>query len=196
MDLERAGLLQVQLAQNTKDGTYYLLLLLHHVVLDHQGAALVQNEVLKIIDDNSSVLSNPVPYRNYIANIRRLEKERDDHAFFTEMLSDVFQPTLPFGLGASQRRSSLSVHRVDISSALADSIREIGRRSNVSVATIFHAAWSLVVASSSNRKDIVFGTVLSGRLQAQSGSDSAVGLFINTLPLRVQLTDQTSIDWV
>ncbi|MDX6851607.1 condensation domain-containing protein, partial [Gilvimarinus sp. SDUM040013] len=196
MDLERAGLLQVQLAQNTKDGSYFVVLLVHHIVFDHIALETLQHELRNILHGSIDELGNPVAYRNYIANIRRLENERDDQAFFTEMLSAVFHPTLPFGLGASQRRSSLSVHRADVPSALADSIREIGRRSNVTVATIFHAAWSLVVASSSNRKDIVFGTVLSGRLQAQSGSDSAVGLFINTLPLRVQLTDQTSIDWV
>ena len=70
---------------------------------------------------------------------------------------------------------------------LSSRIRATARRFGVTSAAIFHAAWALVVARTSGRDDVVFGSVLLGRLQRVAGADELPGMFINTLPLRVDL---------
>ena len=57
---------------------------------------------------------------------------------------------------------------------------------------ICHAAYALVVAKTSGRDDVVFGTVLSGRLQGTQGADRLMGMLINTLPIRLQLAEATA----
>ena len=80
----------------------------------------------------------------------------------------------------------------EMESDLCRRVRLQARRLSVSAATLFHAAWALVVANISGRDDVVFGTMLVGRLQGTLGVRLALGMFINTLPLRLQLGNQSA----
>ncbi|NWE37181.1 condensation domain-containing protein, partial [Pseudomonas gingeri] len=113
-------------------------------------------------------------------------------AFFRERLADVDEPTLAFGLQARQadRHETEEAH-VLLPDALGQRLREQARTLGVSAASLFHLAWAQVLSRVSGRDDVVFGTVLLGGLQAGEGADRALGMFINTLPLRVRLAGLT-----
>jgi amino acid adenylation domain-containing protein len=115
---------------------------------------------------------------------------RDAEAFFRAKLGDVDEPTAPFGiLDVRGEGSGMLDARELLDPDVALRLRARAKRSNVTPATLFHAAWALVVSRTSNRDDVVYGTVLLGRLNGHTDIQRTLGMFINTLPLRLRLKD-------
>src|SRR6185437_7703390 len=136
---------------------------------------------------HAKTLAEPLPYRNFVAaTLAAPEAEHD--AFFRSMLTDVEEPSAAFGLQDVQSDgAAVDEATLPLPPGLAARIREASRRHGVTPSILFHVAWAQVLAKSSGRDDVVFGTVLSGRLQGTAGADRVLGMFINTLPIRVKL---------
>src|SRR5262249_54081875 len=83
--------------------------------------------------------------------------------------------------------SRLAEARQVLEPTVSERVRAQARGLSVSPATLFHAAWALVVARTSYRGDVGFGSLLAGRLPGSAGSQRVLGMFINTLPLRLRL---------
>ena len=106
----------------------------------------------------------------------RMRGQHDAEAFFRSKLADVDEPTAPFGVaGRARRRQPDRGGARAARPALAQRVRAQARRLGVSAATLFHAAWGLVVARTSGRDDVVFGSVLLGRLQGSAGAQRDPG---------------------
>jgi non-ribosomal peptide synthetase component F len=105
-------------------------------------------------------------------------------------LADADEPTASFGLlNVHGNGENLKEVDAQLDADLSQSVRRQARRMGVSAATLFHSCWALVIAQTSGRDDVIFGTVLLGRLQSNAGVQQIFGMFINTLPLRIELRD-------
>ncbi|MCW7550116.1 amino acid adenylation domain-containing protein [Photorhabdus sp. APURE] len=196
LDLSQAPLLRFVIAQET-DGRWYVLQLQHHLIGDHTTLEVMNREVRAYLDGQDDNLPAPVPFRNLVAQARQGVDQTEHHRFFTDMLAEVDEPTLPFGLTEVHRDGSqvIQAHRM-LSPTLNDRLRAQARRLGVSLATLCHLAWAQVLSRTSGQEKVVFGTVLFGRMAAGEGADSGMGLFINTLPLRLDIDDTPVQDCV
>ncbi|RQR47787.1 amino acid adenylation domain-containing protein, partial [Burkholderia sp. Bp9126] len=192
MDLTQAPLLRFVIAEAT-GGRWHALMLLHHLVGDHSTLAILNDEVEATIGGQAHLLPTPQPYRNLVAQARLGVPASAHEAFFSMMLEDVDTPTLPFGL-TLEHGDMAPVYdaRRAVPAELDARLRTLSRNIGVSLATLCHLAWALVLARTSGQRHVVFGTVLFGRMAAGAGADRTMGLYINTLPLRIDI-DATDV---
>ncbi len=197
MVLTKGPLLRLTICAELQSGRYLVLLQFHHIISDHVGLEIITEELAAYQTGKADTLLQAFPYRAFVAHVLHQRKAHDEEVFFRKMLEGVDTPTTPFNLVDVQGNGSLIVEgRGAISAKVSKKIRITAKALRMTPASIFHAAWALVIASCSGRDDVVFGTVLSGRLQGAMGAESMVGVFINTLPMRIQLKEATALSLV
>ena len=194
LDVRRAPMLRAVAAHDPEQKRWLLQLPSHHLVMDHTTLELLVEEVALIQQGREDELPKPIPFRNFVAQARLGVSQEEHEAFFREQLGDIEEPTAPFGLlDVRGDGNDIEEVRVPLDTELAQQVRQQAQRCGVSTASLFHLAWAQVLSKTSGRDDVVFGTVLFGRMQGIEGAGRALGMFINTLPLRIKMGSQ-SID--
>ncbi len=187
MDLTQAPLLHLLHAEDPANQRIVAVLRFHHVIMDHVALEVLSHELQAMLLDQQAQLAAPVPYRNYVAHVLQGPGEAAHEAYFREQLGDIDEPALPYGQLLSADAGASGEARLSLDATLAREVRDQARRLGVSAASLMHLAWAQVLGQLSGRDSVVFGTVLLGRLQGSEGVERAVGVFINTLPLRIDL---------
>ncbi|XP_031635535.1 uncharacterized protein LOC116348624, partial [Contarinia nasturtii] len=191
LDLTQAPLIRL-IATPMSDGGWLASKLIHHITFDYVTAERLNSEIQFVINEQYDQLTTPTPFRNIVAQARLGASQSEHIKFFKEMLGDIDTPTLPFGLSnVQQDRNDFDEAYFKLSQELDNKLRSLARNFRVSLASLCHLAWAQVLASASGNEKVVFGTVLLGRLQSGEGNDSAMGMLINTLPLRINIDKMT-----
>ncbi|WP_350307669.1 condensation domain-containing protein, partial [Photorhabdus viridis] len=172
LDLSKAPLLRFVVAQEA-DGRWIVLQLLHHLIGDHETMEVMHREVQMYLTGQEDRLPAPTPFRNLVAQAQLGVSQEEHTRFFTELLAEVDEPTLPFGLTEVHRDGSqvTESHRM-LAPELNDRLRSQARRLGVSLAALCHLAWAQVLSRTSGQEKVVFGTVLFGRMQAGDSADN------------------------
>jgi amino acid adenylation domain-containing protein len=188
IDVRVAPLIRACIARDAARGCWVLLLRQHHLLGDRVTSEVLKQEVRAHLSGRAHELPAPLPFRDYVAQTR-LGASREQHeAYFARLLADVEEPTAPFGmLDVWRDGSGIAEARADVEGDLAARVGACARALGVSAASIWHVAWAQVLARVSGREDVVFGTVLLGRMHGGAGADRVLGPFLNTLPVRVRL---------
>ncbi|MFF9900490.1 amino acid adenylation domain-containing protein [Streptomyces longispororuber] len=185
-DLTRPPLLRLVLLR-FGPGRHRLVLTGHHIAWDGWSTPLLVEELFALWSDPAGRgLPRPVPHRAHLEWLAG-RGARDAEAAWAEHLRGLAGPLLiaPEAAELPARLQEQVVRELD-----ADLVRRVTeplRSHSVTLNTVVETAWALVLARATGRDDVVFGTTVSGRPPELPGADRMVGLFVNTVPVRVRL---------
>ena len=172
----------------------------HHIVIDGWSLPLFMGELVSLYGaggDVAALPEPPRPYRDYIGWLAGRDRDASREVW-RRHLDGVEAPTLltpalaqaPQLTPFPQGRPRLT--EVTLDSEATRDLADAARRRGVTMNTLIQMAWASVVSVITDRVDVTFGVTVSGRPDELSGVERMVGLFINTVPLRVRLEPATS----
>lgn len=194
-DLRRAPLVRLALIK-VGDGRWQVVFETHHIVLDGWSTVLLLGDVFTLYDASSAGVNPELParrpYRDYIA--WRAEQTDDAaRAYWTERLAGVKEPTRLVDEQPAGSRRGHTRYGVDLPSGFAAAVERLARDAHVTISTVFQGAWGLLLSIWSKTADVVFGATVSGRA-GSAGMGDMIGLLINTLPVRVRIQDERTLE--
>ncbi|HEY0604051.1 MAG TPA: amino acid adenylation domain-containing protein [Herpetosiphonaceae bacterium] len=199
-DLTTAPLLRFALFR-TADERYHFVWSYHHLLLDGWSLPIVLQDVwaeYAATHDQPSPRPQPRPYRDYLAWLRRQDLTAAE-TFWRQMLADVSAAT-PLGVDQPARReprSGYGLSQTQLDAATTERLQTLARQHGLTLSTLIQGAWALLLGVYSGENDVLFGVTVAGRPPELPGSETMVGLLINTLPLRVHLApDRPLAEWL
>ena len=182
-DLDQQSAFRAVLIRTGKD-RHRFVLTNHHIVLDGWSLPILLQEIFA--GYYGQRLPTPAPYRTFVSWLAG-QNSATAQAAWGEVFAGFENPTLvsPPGRAGLGRRGVVS-HRVPEQTMQA--INELARSRHTTVNTVLQAAWAQLLGQLTGQQDVVFGTAVSGRPAEVAGAESMVGLLINTVPVRVNMT--------
>ncbi|OYD99680.1 condensation domain-containing protein, partial [Nostoc sp. 'Peltigera membranacea cyanobiont' 232] len=195
-ELKQPALMRLTLVQ-LSDISYNFTLSHHHLLLDGWSVALVFKEVLacyKAFSNSQDLYLESIrPYRDYIVWLQQ-QNLSEAETFWRQMLKGFTTPTQ---LLVNQRARKLPTQtdgyeerEVKLSVITTTALQSVAKQHQLTLNTLVQGAWALLLSCYSGQEDVVFGAVTSGRPPTLVKAESMVGLFINTVPIRVQVSPE------
>ncbi|MDX6739344.1 non-ribosomal peptide synthetase [Actinocorallia sp. A-T 12471] len=167
---------------------YRLVFTNHHILLDGWSTPVLATELfaLYLAGGGDEGLPRPTPYKDYLRWLAGQDRKAAEAAW-QEALAGLDDPTLVAPQAADL--PAVVPHRalLELDEPVTRKLTRAARRHGVTVNTLLQAAWGVVVGALTGRDDVVFGAAVSGRPADLPGVEQMIGLFINTLPIRVRL---------
>lgn len=198
-----APLMRITLVKWGNDG-YRMVWTHHHSIMDGWSVSIVLGELMQAYESFSQnlIVDNPIEdrYENYIQFLA-LQDPWKEQAFWQGYLNGFEQPTLLPQLqrkGASNRTAGISGVCVwKPGKELGETIDTFIKSNHITANTLIQGVWVYLLAQYTGSKDVVFGVTVSGRPSVQDSFQKGVGLYINTIPLRAQLSWETPVvNWL
>ncbi|HLK58956.1 MAG TPA: amino acid adenylation domain-containing protein, partial [Chthonomonadaceae bacterium] len=202
MDLTAAPLMRLTLIQTGSDACQFLWTV-HHLVIDRWSVALVMQELMSayeaLCQEHPVELPAVQPYGDYIGWLRQQDTERAE-SYWRRVLLGFTSPTaLPIDKkpGAMAAGHMPERYLVQLSEETSSRLQALAQQHRLTLSTLVQGAWALLLSRYTGEEDVQFGATVSGRPPSLSGVESMVGMFINSLPVRVRLSgSEMLLDWL
>ncbi|GAA4058582.1 amino acid adenylation domain-containing protein [Actinomadura miaoliensis] len=164
-----------------------LVLTNHHILLDGWSMPLLATELFALYaaGGRDTGLPRPAPYKSYLAWLAGRDRAAAADAW-RAALTGVDGPTLVAPEAAGRPATMPRRAEIELDEALTRKLTRLSRRHGVTLGTALQGAWGLLVAHLTGRDDVVFGAAVSGRPAELPDVESMIGLFVNTVPVRVR----------
>lgn len=194
-DLSHDTLLELTIIR-IDDLEYELIQRHHHIIMDGWSANILTREFYSVY---YSLLNGKTPPASEVIQYGSFMKwlANYDHTLSREhwkkYLSGVTEKaTLPGSSAADSYKSNYSV--LQLSEVQTNLLEDLARSHNVTLNTVVLTVWGILLSKYNNCSDVVFGSVVSGRPPEIKHIEGMLGLFINTIPVRVKYSKDTTIE--
>ncbi|MBN2862731.1 MAG: amino acid adenylation domain-containing protein, partial [Bacteroidales bacterium] len=173
----------------------------HHILMDGWCLGIIIQELMEIYQSlrlhTTPLLPRIFPYRNYISWLKKLNPE-SSKVFWKNYLSGYEQKAV---LPVINQNTRMEYRHRDMIFSLNENLtrklEKLAARCRVTVNTVFSTIWGLILQRYNNTNDVVFGAIVSGRPPELEGIERMIGLFINTVPVRIQVeTGESFLDLI
>jgi amino acid adenylation domain-containing protein/thioester reductase-like protein len=199
-DLTKAPLMRVAIVR-LSETDLRMVWSRHHLLLDGWSVAIVLNDLFDyyeaFVAGREIEKAPPPPFQNYIAWLQGQDSTRAE-SFWRQYLDGFSEPTLP----PADRPVSLKDEYYNeqenwLPEDTTANLRDFARRHRLTVNMLVQAAWALVLQRYTGKDEVVFGATVAGRPYDLPGVNEMVGVFINTLPIRVKIPEKLpAVEWV
>ncbi len=193
--LSKDLLMRMAILQIEKD-KYEIIWSYHHILMDGWCMGIIMNDFLTIYrsigNNEKPQLGKVYPYASYIKWLEKQNKQEGMN-YWQEYLQDYdnahgcVTAEIPKKSNISARKEHILSEEVfELGKDLTQELMELGRRNEVTLNTVFQTIWGILLQKYNNVDDVIFGSVVSGRPSEVKGIEKMVGLFINTIPVRIK----------
>ncbi|MDH6195687.1 glycopeptidolipid biosynthesis protein [Mycobacterium frederiksbergense] len=171
----------------TAGNQHRFVLTFHHIVIDGWSLPILMQEIFAGYFGQR--LPAPVPYRNFVNWLD--SQDRDAAAAAWRKVLDGFEtPTL---VAPPAKAGPRGIESYRVSAETTRALGELARSQHTTVNTVLQAGWAQLLMWLTGRRDVAFGTAVSGRPAELPGAESMVGLLINTVPVRARISATTTV---
>jgi amino acid adenylation domain-containing protein/non-ribosomal peptide synthase protein (TIGR01720 family) len=196
-ELSKSPLMRMTLLR-LGESDWQLVWSFHHILLDGWCASLLLQEVSRFYEayQQGEVVELPRsrPYRDYIGWLQQQDLKAAE-SYWKERLAGFTKPTM---LGVElargeQREAGYGQSERYLTASSTRALEALAREQQVTLNTVIQGAWAVLMSRYSGERDVVYGVTVSGRPAELAGVDQMIGLFINTLPMRVQIESDAEV---
>ncbi|MET9663557.1 amino acid adenylation domain-containing protein, partial [Streptomyces sp. NPDC006510] len=176
------------------DRHHRLVLTYDHLLLDGWSTAVLVRELFTLYADgaDSTALPRVTPFRDHLGWLSRQDRTAAEEAW-REALAGLEEPTLLAPARDDADTAAPEQIRIELSTERTEAVSARARALGITLNTVVQGCWGLVLGRLTGRQDVVFGATVSGRPADLPGIEDMVGLFINTLPVRVRVRPADSL---
>ena len=183
---------------------YQLVWSFHHIIADGRSYPVILDEVFAVNDaicqGKDLCLQQTRPYGDYICWLQQQDTHKSER-FWRNLLEGFKAPNsislFQTGESVDDKDREYAECEIRISEPVTTLLRSLAKENQLTLNTFIQGAWALLLSRYSSEEDVVFGAVRAGRRWASEATEFMVGLFINTVPLRVGVPPKRSlIPWL
>ncbi|ALF53778.1 PscJ [Nostoc piscinale CENA21] len=194
-ELAQAPLIRLTLIQMAEDN-YQFVFSFHHILMEGWSVSWLWKEFYEFYyafcQGQDLYLERPRPYKEYITWLQQQDQKKAE-TFWRQKLQGFTVPTqILIGKNAANfadQAADYQRQELVLSATMATDLKAFARKYQLTLNIIIKGAWALLLSRYSQASDVIFGSTSSGRPTALADAESMIGLFINTLPLRVKVDD-------
>jgi amino acid adenylation domain-containing protein/non-ribosomal peptide synthase protein (TIGR01720 family) len=194
-DLEKDALFRIDLLE-LGPNEYAFVWTCHHILMDGWCMGILISEFRELYtalaSGRQSPLAQPTPYREYI---KWMQQSGPAQAldFWASYLSG-YETEIKLQHAAVEKtgaRYETGLHAVTINAAQSALLKELSNKCGATTYNVLQAIWGVLLSRYNHSRDVVFGSIVSGRPPEVHGIEQMLGLFINMIPVRVRFTEST-----